>query len=60
MDARAFFFLVKRCRQAQREYFATRTQPAKRKAIALEREIDAEILRVMDVLAERDRQQNEG
>lgn len=53
MDAKAFFFLVKQMRQAQREYFATRDNKALRKCRALEGDVDREILRVMDVLAKR-------
>lgn len=50
MDARAFFFLVKRMRQAQREYFRDRTQQTLRRARFLEGEVDAEILRVLDIV----------
>lgn len=54
MDARAFFYLVKQMRQAQREYFAHRDGQALRKARALEGDVDREILRVMDILASQE------
>jgi hypothetical protein len=54
MDARAFFYLVKQMRQAQREYFAHRDSQALRKARALEGDVDREILRVMDILASQE------
>lgn len=44
--ARWFFNKVQAMRQAQREYFKTRSQSALRQSKALEREIDAEIERV--------------
>lgn len=53
MDARAFFYLVKQMRQAQREYFSNRSCQALRKARALEGDVDREILRVIDILKER-------
>lgn len=54
MTAEQFFFLVKQMRQAQREYFAERSQIKLRAARALEGDVDREILRVMDVLKARE------
>ena len=46
MTARTFFEKVALMRQAQKDYFATRSQTALRKSKALEAEIDGEIQRV--------------
>lgn len=54
MTAEQFFYLVKMMRQAQREYFAERSQIKLRVARALEGDVDREILRVMDVLKQRE------
>lgn len=54
MDARAFFYLVKQMRQAQREYFAHRDGWTLRRARALEGDVDREILRVTDIIAARE------
>ncbi|MBR4499809.1 MAG: hypothetical protein IKP11_04645 [Paludibacteraceae bacterium] len=48
--ARWFFGKVTAMRQAQREYFKTRSQSALRQSKALEREVDAEIERVNKIL----------
>lgn len=52
MNSREFFYLVKRMRQAQRDYFKTRDSQVLRLARALEGEVDKEILRVLDILNE--------
>lgn len=52
MTAREFFYLVKQMRQAQREYFRTRSPEKLRAARALEGDVDREILRVADLLRE--------
>lgn len=49
MDKRVFFEKVALMRDAQREYFSTRSQDALRKSKALEAEIDREIKRVRDL-----------
>lgn len=54
MTAEQFFYTVKMMRQAQREYFAERSQIKLRAARALEGDVDREILRVMDVLKTRE------
>lgn len=46
MNSRTFFEKVALMRQAQRDYFRTRTQQALQQSIALEAEIDREIERV--------------
>lgn len=51
MNAREFFYLVAQMRQAQREYFADRTQQGLRRARALEGEVDKEIARVKAIVA---------
>jgi len=53
MDARAFFYLVKQMREAQRDYFRERDTRSLRRARALEGDVDREILRVIDILKER-------
>ena len=54
MTAEQFFYLVKQMRQAQREYFAHREQAKLRACRALEGDVDREILRVMDILKEKE------
>lgn len=46
MDARTFFEKVALMREAQKEYFRTRSRDVLRKSKALEAEIDCEIERV--------------
>lgn len=53
MTPREFFFLVSSMRDAQRNYFKFRDQNILRAARKLENEVDAEILRVKQIL-ERD------
>lgn len=50
MDARQFFTLVSRMRQAQKQYFKTRNNNDLRTSKQLEKEIDAEIKRVNEIL----------
>lgn len=53
MNAREFFYLVSNMREAQKTYFATREQKVLRAARKLENEVDAEIARVREILAQR-------
>lgn len=50
MDARQFFTLVSRMRQAQKQYFKTRNNNDLRTSKQLEKEIDAEIKRINEIL----------
>lgn len=54
MNAREFFFLVANMREAQKNYFAGRQQNVLRAARKLEIEVDQEIARVKDLLAQRE------
>ena len=58
MTPREFYELVVKMRKAQREYFATRTNDALSKSKQLERDVDAEIKRVEDIMNKRPIQQN--
>jgi len=49
MDKRVFFEKVALMREAQKDYFRTRSHEALRKSKALEAEIDREIQRVRDM-----------
>lgn len=49
MDKRVFFEKVALMREAQKDYFRTRSKDALRKSKALEAEIDREIERVRDM-----------
>ncbi len=49
MNSRTFFEKVSLMREAQKEYFRTRSHDALRKSKALEAEIDREIARVRDM-----------
>lgn len=51
MTAREFFYLVAQMRQAQNDYFRTRSQLDLRHARALERDVDFEIQRVKAITA---------
>lgn len=53
MNARAFFDKVSEMREAQKEYFKTRSSAALTRSKALEREIDNEISRVQLILKNR-------
>lgn len=52
MNAREFFYLVSRMREAQKDYLATRNQAHLRVARTLETQIDNEIKRVKAIIAE--------
>ena len=53
MNARAFFDKVSEMREAQKQYFNTRSSAALNRSKSLEREIDAEIARVKNILEGR-------
>lgn len=56
MNPREFFYLVKQMRQAQIDYFELRQQRDLRRARALEREVDNEINRVVEIIHEQEAQ----
>lgn len=51
MSPREFFYLTSNMRRAQQQYFATRKPEHLRAARRLEREVDAEIQRVKDIIS---------
>ncbi|MBQ6691663.1 MAG: hypothetical protein IJN01_08230 [Rikenellaceae bacterium] len=51
MTPREFFYLVSNMRETQRNYFKNRDQQTLRAARKLENEVDAEIMRVKQILA---------
>lgn len=53
MNSHQFFDKVALLRQHQKDYFATRSRESLQASLALEREIDAEIARVNNILANR-------
>ena len=53
MTAREFFDLVRRMREAQKGYFATRAQGYLTESKELEREVDREISRVDTILRDK-------
>ena len=53
MDKREFFEKVSEMRDAQKEYFSTRSSASLNKSKKLEKEIDNEILRVRKILSGR-------
>ena len=53
MDKREFFEKVSEMRDAQKEYFKTRSNASLNKSKNLEKEIDEEILRVRRILSGR-------
>lgn len=55
MNAKEFYDKVVEMRKAQKEYFKLRGSTALQKSKALEKEIDAEIKRVQEVMAEKER-----
>lgn len=59
MNAKEFFFLVAKMRKAQRDYFRTRSQRALLDSKMYEREVDAEIKRVEQVLRDKAEQQQQ-
>lgn len=54
MNAREFFYLVANMRTAQREYFKTRDTRALIRSKDLEREVDEEVRRVKEIIAQRE------
>lgn len=56
MNAKEFFNLVSRMREAQKEYFKTRSSLNLRQVKTLEKEIDAEIERVNALAPRKDTQ----
>lgn len=50
MDSKTFFQLVEQMRKAQRNYFASRSSFWLQQSKLLEKEVDAEIDRVNDIL----------
>ena len=56
MNAKEFFNLVMRMREAQKKYFKTRSSLDLRQAKTLEKEIDAEIERVNALAPRKDAQ----
>lgn len=55
MTPKEFFYLVAQMRAAQSQYFKTRDNLSFRAARALENDVDREIKRVRDILAEQDK-----
>ena len=53
MDARQFFNLVSRLREAQKRYFKTRSSIDLQSSKQLENEIDAEIERVNTIIQQK-------
>lgn len=53
MNAKEFFIKVSKMREAQKNYFSTRTQSNLKIAKSLEKEIDQEISRVNRVITEK-------
>lgn len=60
MNAREFFYLVAQMREAQRNYFDTRSQLVLRAARKLENDVDREIRRVREIIANQERTIEEG
>ena len=53
MKSKEFFDKVSELREAQKEYFKTRSNAALKRSKALEKEIDDEIARVNTILSKR-------
>lgn len=53
MNSREFFYLVAQMREAQKAYFKTRDQVVFRAARKLENEVDKEIDRVREIVAQQ-------
>lgn len=53
MDARQFFNLVSRLREAQKRYFKTRSSADLQSSKQLEKEVDEEIRRVNDIIQQK-------
>lgn len=56
MDSTTFFYAVRHMRWCQQQYFRTRAPGALRAARAAEKEIDAEIERVMAIIEQQHQQ----
>lgn len=54
MTNREFFYLVAQMREAQRDYFRERSQQLLRRCRALERDVDAEIWRVKEIVYQQE------
>lgn len=53
MNARQFFNLVSRLREAQKRYFKTRSSADLQSSKQLEKEVDEEIRRVNDIIQQK-------
>ena len=53
MNAKDFFHLVSSMRKSQKDYFRTRTTGALNQSKSLEKQVDAEIQRVNDIINEK-------
>lgn len=58
MTSRQFFDRVVQLRRFQKEYFATRSRESLQQAMAVEKEIDNEIARVRQIIAQKESQNN--
>lgn len=58
MNSRQFFDCVVQLRRFQKEYFATRSRESLQQAMAVEKEIDNEIARVQQIIAQKESQNN--
>lgn len=54
MDAKEFYDLVVKMREAQKNYFRSRSQIYLKESKQHEKEVDKEIKRVQDIVAKRD------
>lgn len=54
MNAKEFFFLVKQMRDAQKRYFESRERSVFLAARALENDVDREIKRALNVMADNE------
>lgn len=54
MNAKEFFFLVKQMRDAQKRYFESRERSVFLAARALENDVDREIKRTLNVIADNE------
>lgn len=59
MNAREFFSLVSSMRKKQKEYFRTRSTIVLRESKELEKQVDAEITRVNNILTQQQWQTNQ-
>lgn len=54
MNAKEFFFLVKQMRDAQKRYFESRERSVFLAARALENDVDREIKRTLNIIADNE------